>query len=58
MVSAEALAIVNVRVITKPYIDQKEEQIPAFNCLEIKSNQLLKYDNGPFDLLIGLNFLF
>ena len=47
MVSAEALATVNVRVITElyMYIDKR----PAFNYLEL--NQLLRCGNGPFDLL-------
>ena len=41
MVSAEALATVNVRVITKLCINKEEGQRPAFNYLEIKLDQLL-----------------
>ena len=43
MVSAEALATVNVRVITKLYIyiDRKERQRPAFNYLELNQTSYL-----------------
>ena len=52
MVSAGAQATVNLGVIAKLYINKKEGQRAAFDYLEIKSNQLLRYGNSPFDLLI------
>ena len=58
VVSTEALATADVRVITKLYIDKKEGQWPAFNYLEIKLNQSLRYGNSPFDLFIRLKCLY
>ena len=43
VVSAEALATVNVGVIAKLYTNKKEGERPAFNHLRIKLNQLLRY---------------
>ena len=46
VVSAEALATVNVRVITKLhiYIDKKERQRPEFNYLELNQiNTVMVY---------------
>ena len=56
MLSAEALATVNVRVLTKlfVYIDNlKEKQRSACNYLELNQiYQLLRYGSGLSDILI------
>ena len=55
MVSAEALATVNGRVITKLYMYVHKKAKASIQLPCVQSNQLLRYGNGPFDLLILLN---
>ena len=50
--SAETLATINVRVITKLYLDKKMGKGHRLSTLKNKLNQLLMCGNAPFDLLI------
>ena len=53
MVSAEALATVNVRVLRKLYVNKNKGK--CWHKYEKKLSQSPRFGSGPFDLLIRKN---